>query len=57
MPLMTRRSSARDTRTSVGKCCSIRSHCSSLSQNRFLRTVRYPPKKKITPYEIRIILA
>src|SRR5271169_6898844 len=37
MPLMTRRSSARSTpRTSVGKCGSIRTHCSSLSQNRFL---------------------
>src|SRR4051794_18233938 len=37
MPLMTRRSSARSTpRTSVGKCGSIRAHCSSLSQNRFL---------------------
>src|SRR2546425_12657251 len=34
---MTRRSSARLTpRTSVGKCGSIRAHCSSLSQNRFL---------------------
>jgi hypothetical protein len=37
MPLITRRSSARSTpRTSVGKCGSIRDHCSSLSQNRFL---------------------
>src|SRR5947209_1651023 len=37
MPLITRRSSARSTpRTSVGKCGSIRAHCSSLSQNRFL---------------------
>jgi hypothetical protein len=45
MPLMTRRSSARSTpRTSVGKCGSIRSHCSSLSQNRFLRTARSPKK-------------
>src|SRR3954467_1548105 len=43
IPLMTRRSSARSTpRTSVGKCGSIRSHCSSLSQNRFLRTARSP---------------
>src|SRR6266436_3263489 len=34
---MTRRSSARLTpRTSVGKCGSLRAHCSSLSQNRFL---------------------
>src|SRR5437764_15025167 len=45
MPLMTRRSSARSTpRTSVGKCGSIRSHCSSLSQNKFLRTARIPKK-------------
>jgi hypothetical protein len=37
MPLITRRSSARSTpRTFVGKCGSIRDHCSSLSQNRFL---------------------
>src|SRR6202140_530405 len=37
MPLITRRSSARSTpRTSVGKSGSIRAHCSSLSQNRFL---------------------
>src|SRR5258705_4918609 len=37
IPLITRRSSARSTpRTSVGKCGSIRAHCSSLSQNRFL---------------------
>jgi hypothetical protein len=36
-PLMTRRSSARSPpRTSVGRCGSIRFHCSSLSQNRFL---------------------
>src|SRR5258705_1035187 len=34
---MTRRSSTRSTpRTSVGKCGSIRAHCWSLSQNRFL---------------------
>src|SRR6476659_2645441 len=37
IPLITRRSSARSTpRTSVGKCGSIRAHCSSLSQNKFL---------------------
>src|SRR6478672_13369380 len=37
IPLITRRSSTRSTpRTSVGKCGSIRAHCSSLSQNRFL---------------------
>jgi hypothetical protein len=37
MPLITRRSSALSTpRTSVGKCGSIRAHCSSLSRNRFL---------------------
>ena len=43
MPLITRRSSARSTpRTSVGRCGSIRFHCSSLSQNRFLRISRSP---------------
>src|SRR3954454_3693275 len=33
-----------DTPYSVGKCGSIRSHCSSLSQNKFLRTARIPKK-------------
>ena len=43
IPLMTRRSSARSTpRTSVGRCGSIRFHCSSLSQNRFLRMIPIP---------------
>ena len=46
--LMTRRSSARSTpRTSVGRRDSIRFHCSSLSQNRFPRTVRIPFQKRI----------
>jgi hypothetical protein len=40
MPLITRRSSTRSTpRTSVGKWGLIRDHCSSLSQNKFLRTI------------------
>ena len=40
MPLMTRRSSTRSTpRTSVGTNGSIRFHCSSLSQNKFLLTI------------------
>src|ERR1700760_2224762 len=44
---MTRRSSARSTpRTSVGRCGSIRFHCSSLSQNRLLRMFLIP--KRIT---------
>src|SRR5215470_11272170 len=38
MPLMTRRSSARSLpRTSVGRCGSIRCHCSSSSQKRLDR--------------------
>src|SRR3954470_17679524 len=46
MPLITRRSSARLTpRTSVGRRGSIRSHCSSLSQNRFLRTAPSLPNE------------
>src|ERR1700691_6108649 len=45
MPLITRRSSTRSTpRTSVGRWGSIRFHCSSLSQNRFLRTIPPLPK-------------
>src|SRR5690348_7847986 len=43
MPLMIRRSSTRSLpRTSVGKYGSIRTHCSSLSQNRLLRIFRAP---------------
>jgi hypothetical protein len=43
MPLITRRSSTRSTpRTSVGKWGLIRDHCSSLSQNKFLRTIPIP---------------
>src|SRR5215467_10523280 len=46
MPLITRRSSTRSTpRTSVGKWGLIRNHCSSLSQNKFLRTIPGPPFK------------
>ena len=42
---MTRRSPDRSTpRTSDGRWGSIRLHCSSLSQNRFLRTARSPKK-------------
>src|SRR6476659_5176175 len=45
MPLITRRSSTRSTpRTSVGKWSLIRDHCSSLSQNKFLRTISIPFK-------------
>src|SRR6185437_7065190 len=48
IPLMTRRSSTRSTpRTSVGKCGSIRIHCSSLSQNRFARMIPIPLLKRI----------
>jgi hypothetical protein len=36
-----------DTRTSVGSCGSIRFHCSSLSQNSFLRMT-------LIPFQIRI---
>ena len=44
MPLMIRRSSCRSTpRTSVGKRGSIRRHCSSLSQNKFLLTIPILP--------------
>src|SRR6266536_2753594 len=50
MPLMTRRSSARSTpRTSVVRRGSIRFHCSSLSRNRFLRTIPIPFQKRIPP--------
>src|SRR6185437_12122010 len=43
MPLITRRSSTRSTpRTSVGRWGLIRDHCSSLSQNKFLRTIPVP---------------
>src|SRR5215469_2397307 len=53
MPLMTRRSSTRSTpRTSVGRRGSIRFHCSSLSQNRFLRTIPILFQKRI-----RIVLS
>jgi len=49
MPLMTRRSSTRSTpRTSVGKNGSIRFHCSSLSQNKFLLTISNPSRQRIT---------
>ena len=34
-------------RTSVGKCGSIRAHCSSLSQNKFLRMTPIPFQKRI----------
>jgi hypothetical protein len=48
-----RRSSARSTRrTSVGSRGSIRFHCSSLSQNRFLRTILIPFQKRV-----RIVLS
>jgi hypothetical protein len=53
IPLITRRSSLRSTpRTSVGKCGSIRAHCSSFSQKRFLRMIPIPSKKRI-----RIVLS
>src|SRR5262245_48101550 len=51
MPLMTRRSSTRSTpRTSVGRRGSIRFHCSSFSQNRFLRTIPIPSKNESGSY-------
>src|SRR5215510_4408154 len=51
IPLITRRSSTRSTpRTSVGRRGSIRFHCSSLSQNRFLRTVPILSKNESGPY-------
>src|SRR6185312_5624247 len=43
MPLITLRSSTRSLpRTSVGRCGSIRRHCSSLSQNKFARIFSTP---------------
>jgi hypothetical protein len=43
IPLMTRRSLTCSTpRTSVGKCGSIRAHCASLSQNKFLCVIPIP---------------
>ena len=54
MPLITRRSSARSTpRTSVGRCGSIRFHCSSLSQNRFLRISQSPSNFESGSYSQR----
>ena len=51
MPLITRRSSTRSTpRTSVGKWGLIRDHCSSLSQNKFLRTIPIPFKFESESY-------
>jgi len=51
MPLITRRSSTRSTpRTSVGKWGLIRDHCSSLSQNKFLRTIPIPSKFESESY-------
>src|SRR5262245_47254146 len=51
MPLMTRRSSTRSMpRTSVGRRGSIRFHCSSFSQNRFLRTIPIPSKNEPGSY-------
>jgi hypothetical protein len=48
-PLMIRRSSTRSfPRTSVGKCGSLRAHCSSLSQNKLLRIFRAPRQHGIT---------
>lgn len=45
IPLMTRRSSTLSIpRTSVGKCGSIRAHCSSLSQNKLRRMIPIPCK-------------
>jgi hypothetical protein len=51
MPLITRRSSTRSTpRTSVGRWGLIRDHCSSLSQNKFLRTIPIPFKFESKSY-------
>src|SRR6478735_7875190 len=51
MPLIMRRSSCRSTpRTSFGKWGSIRCHCSSLSQNKFLRTIPILPQRESVSY-------
>jgi hypothetical protein len=36
--------------TSVGKCRAIRAHCSSLSQNKFLRMIPIPSKNESESY-------
>jgi len=54
-PLITRRSSTRSTpRTSVGKWRSIRSHCTSLSQKRFLRMLPIPRKTNQVRMELEL---
>jgi hypothetical protein len=54
--ISTRRSATRSTpRTSVGKCGSIRAHCSSFSQNKFLRMIPIPLQKRQAPENVCLL--